>query len=57
MGGKGKVEYHSTATDQHVGESEMERFFFLVSDTRGGCDYSVVRSVRLESSGEILGAN
>ena len=31
--------------------------WFHVSDTRGGGDYTMARIVRLESSGEILGAN
>ena len=30
---------------------------FHVSATRGGSDYTMGRVVRLESSGEILGAN
>ena len=53
------VEYCSIDTEQHDGETEIEEFF-LVSDTRGGGDYTVgtVGSVvRLESSGEILGVN
>ena len=50
------VEYCSIDTEQHDGETVIEEFF-LVSDTRGGGDYTVGRFVRLESSGEILGAN
>ena len=30
--------------------------FFLFADTRGGTDYNVGRLVRLEGSGEIMGA-
>ena len=33
------------------------KFFFLVSDTRGGVVYIEGRVVRLESSGKLLGAN
>ena len=37
-------------------EKQIE-WFFLVSDTRGGGNYTVRRLVELKSSGEIFGAN
>ena len=40
-----------------IEESTEIEGFFLVSDTRGEGDNTVGRVVRLESSGEILGAN
>ena len=51
------VECRSTDMEQHDGETEIEGFFSLVSDTRWGGDYTVGRVVRLESSGQILGVN
>ena len=51
-----RAEYRSTDTEKHDGETEIEEFF-LISDSRGEGHYTVGRVVRLESSGEILGAN
>ena len=50
------VEYRSIDTEKHDEETEIEDLFH-VSDTRKGGNYTVGRVVRLESSGEILGAN
>ena len=38
-------------------EKSRLKGIFLASDNRGGGDYTVGRVVRLERSGEILGAN
>ena len=38
-------------------EKPRLKILFHVSDTRGRSDYTVGRVVRLENSGEIMGAN
>ena len=48
-----RVEYCSIVAEQHNVEIETEGLLH-VSATRGGSDYTMVRVVRLESSGEIL---
>ena len=50
------VEYRSIYVEQHNVETGMKGLLH-VSATRGGSAYDMGRVVRLESSGEILGAN